>query len=157
MRFRKALMVIGICAGVLVAVALAAPLQFRQYACLECGACRPQLRVMYVPVLWRTDRPKLYHYWLKNVEPDHSHRWVEVERTETFGIFIPRRHITYNAWSNLRWDVDEAEMIRTLQSLPDAQSRKSFVNALWRAGDGSNREFTMEFDRARHGKKRRTD
>ena len=63
----------------------------------------------------------------------NTHQWVQLERTETTGLFIPRRHITFRSWGNCRWDIDERGMIRILQALPDARSRKRFVNALWDA------------------------
>lgn len=134
MRLRRAVTIVGIGVGVLLAVGLFAPLQFREYACKECGAYKPQLRVLYVPVLWRTGKPELWRYWLKHMDAKHSHQWVQLERTETTGLFIPRRHITFRSWGNCRWDIDERGMIRILQALPDARSRKRFVNALWDAG-----------------------
>ena len=157
MVLRETVRTIGICLGLLTAVALLAPLQFQEYACFECGAYRPQFRVLYVPVLWKTSRPKLYRYWLRNVDPRHIHKFVELERTESVGLFIPRRHATYSAWCNLRWDIEEPELIGALRSLPNPAGRRSFMDALWRAGDGTNRMFAEEVHRARQENRTRTD
>lgn len=112
-------------------------------SCPYCGASSDTTTLLGVRVSERVTPSILTAYWIKNVEPNHSHTWVPICGNDNFGF---GRHTDCPGGSRERWRLQDEAVVSILNTLPSAGARKQFMDDLWSIGPDMPSE---EHDRKR--------
>lgn len=101
------------------------------YGCPYCGAHLSRLQVLGLTVKDGVKASDLTRYWLKNVDPHHTHTWVRLCGNYNMGFGA-----TYDSpgWTHERWQLKDDVALAVLKALPSAKERKQFMGYLWGKG-----------------------